>query len=220
MPFPSGPTSLIAKFGYWAVAGIIGLESMGLPFPGEATLIAAAIYAGTTGHLNIWMVIASASAGAILGDNLGYWIGRLIGFRILLRYGDYAGLTESRIKLGQYLFELHGGKIVFFGRFIALLRVLAALLAGVNQMAWPRFLVFNAAGGILWATLYGLGAYQLGHEIEHLKKAAAIVFIGGGIMAVIVVLLFLHRHEKELEAKAERAISGPPRRRKFQHDTN
>jgi membrane protein DedA with SNARE-associated domain len=210
-----GPISLITKYGYWAVAGVIGLESMGLPLPGEATLIAAGIYAGSTQHLNIWMVIAAASAGAILGDNLGFWIGREIGFRLLLRYGGYVRLTESRIKLGQYLFQRHGGKIVFFGRFIPLLRVLAALLAGVNQMSWPRFLQFNVAGGILWATLYGLGAYYLGQGLEHLTKRTAPALAGVGVIALIIALVYLRRHQAELEAEAERAIPGPPRRRRL-----
>jgi membrane protein DedA with SNARE-associated domain len=114
------------KYGSFAVAGVVCLESMGLPLPGEAILIAAAIYAGKTGGLNIVEVIAAAAAGAIVGDNIGYWIGREIGFRLLVRYGSYVGLNEGRIKVGQYLFQRHGGKIVFFGRFIALLRVLAA----------------------------------------------------------------------------------------------
>jgi membrane protein DedA with SNARE-associated domain len=121
---------LIATYGYWTVGGIIALESMGLPLPGEATLIAAAVYAATTHHLNIWLVIAAAATGAIVGDNIGYWIGREIGYRLLLRYGHYVYLTEARIKLGQYLFFRHGGKIVFFGRFVAVLRALAAILAG------------------------------------------------------------------------------------------
>jgi membrane protein DedA with SNARE-associated domain len=126
--FPTSPTSLITKFGYWAVAGIVGLESVGLPLPGEATLIAAALYAGTTKQLNIWLVIASATLGAILGDNVGFWLGRELGFRVLVRYGSYVGLNEGRIKVGQYLFQLHGGKIVFFGR----LRC-----CGFGLLSWP-----------------------------------------------------------------------------------
>jgi membrane protein DedA with SNARE-associated domain len=118
---------LIAPYGYWTVGGIIALESMGLPLPGEATLVAAAVYAATTHHLNIWLVIAAAATGAIVGDNIGYWIGREIGYPLLLRYGHYVYLTEARIKLGQYLFFRHGGKIVFFGRFVAVLRALAAI---------------------------------------------------------------------------------------------
>jgi membrane protein DedA with SNARE-associated domain len=216
-----GPTTLITKFGYWAVAGIVGLESVGLPLPGEATLIAAAIYAGSTQRLNIWLVVTSASVGAILGDNLGYWLGRELGFRLLIRYGSYVGLTESRIKVGQYLFQLHGGKIVFFGRFVAVLRVWAAVLAGVNQMAWQKFLLFNASGAILWATLYGLGAYYLGHELENLTKPAA-VFLGiAGILMLIAIMIFTSQNEAELTARAEAALPGPiMRRRKRRPDSN
>ena len=155
---------LLAAYGYWVVGGVVALESMGLPVPGETVLIAAAVYAGETHHLNISLVIAVAAVGAILGDNLGFWIGRELGYRLLLRYGPYVGLTEARIKLGQYLFNRHGGKIVFFGRFVAVLRVLAALLAGVNQMSWSRFLLFNATGGVVWASLFGLAAYYLGQN--------------------------------------------------------
>ena len=130
------------------VAFVIGLESMGLPVPGETTLVTAGIYAGTTGRLNIALVVAAASTGAILGDNLGYWIGHRFGYRLLLRYGRLLRLTPARIKLGQYLFHRHGGTVVFFGRFMALLRTLSALTAGINWMPWWRFLFFNAAGGI------------------------------------------------------------------------
>src|SRR4029079_7180060 len=90
---------LISTYGYWAVGGIVALESMGLPLPGEATLIAAALYAGATHELDLWLVIAAAAIGAILGDNAGYWIGREIGYRLLLRYRHYIYLTEARIKL-------------------------------------------------------------------------------------------------------------------------
>jgi len=199
----------IQQYGYLGIAVVVGLESMGLPLPGEATLIAAALYAGKTQALNIWVIIACASTGAILGDNLGFWIGREIGFRLLLRYGAYLRLTESRIKLGEYLFQRHGGKIVFFGRFISLLRSLAALLAGVNQMSWPRFLLFNATGGTLWATLYGLAAFYIGREVESLRRPIGIGFLVVGVLVVIIALVFIARHETELEIEAEQALPGP-----------
>ena len=212
--FPTGPTSLITKFGYLAVASIVGLESVGLPLPGEATLIAAAVYAGSTKQLNIWLVIASASTGAILGDNVGFWLGHELGFRVLVRYGSYVGLNNGRIKVGQYLFQLHGGKIVFFGRFFALLRLWAAVLAGVNQMVWPKFFLFNAGGAVLWATLYGLGAYYLGHALESLTKPAAIVLGIIGVLILVVLFVFTKRHEAELTAQAEAALPGPIRQRR------
>jgi membrane protein DedA with SNARE-associated domain len=200
---------LIATYGYWVVGGIIALESMGLPLPGEATLIAAAVYAGKTHQLNIWLVITAAAAGAMLGDNLGFWVGREIGYRLLLRYGRYVRLTEPRIKLGQYLFREHGGKIVFFGRFVAVLRALAALLAGANDMDWPRFLVFNAAGAITWAALYGGAAYYFGHELVHVTKAAAFGLTIVAAIAIGVMLFIVHRREAELGQIAERALPGP-----------
>jgi membrane protein DedA with SNARE-associated domain len=207
--------NFIQEYGYLGIAVVVGLESVGLPLPGEATLIAAALYAGKTQALNIWIIIACASAGAILGDNLGFWIGREIGFRLLLRYGGYIRLTENRIKLGEYLFQRHGGKIVFFGRFIAVLRSLAALLAGVNQMSWPRFLLFNAAGGILWATLYGLAAFYLGREVETFRRPVGIGLLVVGVLVVIIGLVFIRRHETELEIEAEQALPGPLSRRRL-----
>jgi membrane protein DedA with SNARE-associated domain len=203
------------EYGYWGVALAVGLESMGIPIPGETALVAAALYAGKTQALNIWVLILFASAGAILGDNIGYWIGRELGFRVLLRYGSYVGLTESRIKLGEYLFKRHGGKIVFFGRFIALLRSLAALMAGLNQMSWSRFVVFNASGGILWATCYGLAAFYFGKQIETLTRPVGLALLVIGTLIFLGLLWFVHRHEAELAAKAERAFPGPVTRRKL-----
>ena len=201
--------SLLHDYGYLGVGLAVGLENMGLPFPGETTLVAAALLASKTQSLNIWVVIACASAGAIIGDNLGYWIGRELGLRLLLRYGHYIGMNESRIKLGQYLFQRHGGKIVFFGRFIALLRSLAAVLAGLNHMSWPRFVLFNAAGGILWATLYGFAAFYLEKGIETFTRPVGLSLLIVGIIAVFVSLRFIRRHEAELEMKAEQAMPGP-----------
>jgi membrane protein DedA with SNARE-associated domain len=112
-------------------------------------------------------VIAAAATGAIVGDNVGYWLGRELGYRLLLRYGGYVGLPDRRIKLGQYLFLRHGGKVVFFGRFIPITPILAAFLAGANRMPWRRFLLANAMGGVLWATVLGLSAYMFGEAIRH-----------------------------------------------------
>ncbi|HYA29752.1 MAG TPA: DedA family protein, partial [Acidobacteriota bacterium] len=163
-------SQLIATYGYWAIGGIVAFEGVGLPVPGETVLVAAAVYAGTTHDLEILLVIVAAAVGSILGSIAGFWIGWEGGYRLLLRYGHYIRLTESKIKLGQYLFLRHGGKIVFFARFVAVLRVFAAVLAGANRMSWSRFLLFNAAGGIIWATLYGAGAYYLGERALLLTK--------------------------------------------------
>jgi membrane protein DedA with SNARE-associated domain len=202
-------THLLTQYGYWAVLCFVAIESMGIPLPGETMLVAASIYAGATHHLSIWLVIAAAAAGAILGDNVGYLIGREGGYRLLRRYGRYIRIEDRHIKLGQYLFLKHGGKVVFFGRFIAALRALAAFLAGVNRMRWPRFLFFNALGGIVWATLYGLAAYLLGDNIHRLTGTVSLVLIVLAVCVILWFLFFLRRNERRLEEEAERALPGP-----------
>lgn len=200
---------LLATYGYLAVFFFIAIESTGIPFPGETMLITAAIYAGHTHRLNIVLVIAAAAAGAIIGDNLGYAVGHWGGYRLLRRYGRYIRLHEKRLKLGQYLFLQHGGKVVFFGRFVSILRTYAAFLAGTNRMPWGRFLVFNAAGGIVWATVFGTGAYVLGTQIHNLSRTATIV---GGTLAVVGIvafIIFLRRNEARLMAEADRALPDP-----------
>ena len=200
---------LLNTYGYWAVLVFVGIESIGIPFPGETMLLVAAIYAGTTHRLVILLVIVAAASGAILGDNIGFWIGREGGYRLLRRYGRYIRLEERRLKLGQYLFLKHGGKVVFFGRFVAVLRAFAAFLAGTNRMPWPRFLFFNAAGGIVWATLYGLGGYFLGDNIHRLTGTIGIIAIVLAAIVIIGFLLFLRRNEHRLEEEAEKVFPGP-----------
>src|SRR6202140_2065993 len=158
-------THLLTTYGYWAVLLIVAIESTGIPFPGETMLLVAAIYAGMTHLLFIPLVIVAAASGAILGDNLGFWAGREGGYRLLRRFGRYLRLDERQVKLGQYLFRKHGGKVVFIGRFIAVLRAWTAFLAGTNRMPWGHFLLYNALGGIIWATLYGLGGYFFGDNV-------------------------------------------------------
>jgi len=181
---------------------------MGLPMPGETALISAAIYAGTTQHLDIAFVIAAAAIGAIAGDNIGFWIGRRFGYRLLVRFGSVLRLTPQRIKLGQYLFHSHGGKVVFFGRFVAILRTLSALLAGINQMPASRFFMFNAAGGVVWSASVGLAAYVLGKQIDDIRGPLGIAGMVLGGIAAIAGFWFVRRHEAELEEKAERALPG------------
>jgi membrane protein DedA with SNARE-associated domain len=200
---------LLANYGYLAVFLFIAIESTGIPFPGETMLITASIYAGHTHRLNIILVIASSAAGAIIGDNLGYTIGRWGGYRLLRRYGRYIRLHEKRLKLGQFLFLQHGGKVVFFGRFVSILRAYAAFLAGTNRMPWWRFFAFNAAGGIVWATVFGTGAYVLGTQIHNLTQTTTII---GGILAVIALVaffLFIRRNEARLMKEADAAVPDP-----------
>jgi membrane protein DedA with SNARE-associated domain len=207
--FGGDVANLLSTYGYLAVAVAVGLESMGLPVPGETVLISAAIYSGTTHGLDIVGVIAAAVAGAAIGDSIGYWLGRELGFRLLRRFGPRVGLGPERLKLGRYLFHRHGGKVVFFGRFVAILRALAAFLAGANGMAWPRFLVYNVAGGVLWATLFGTGAWLLGDAVHRLTGPFAIAVTSAAVVALVVATVLLRRNEQRLIAEAERAEPGP-----------
>ena len=200
--------SLLATYGYLAVFVFVGVESIGVPVPGETMLVTAAIYAGTTGRLSIFWVIVASSAGAIVGDNIGYLIGRTGGYRLIKRYGRYIRLEEDRLRLGQYLFHKHGPKVVFFGRFISVLRIFAAFLAGVNHMHWRRFLIFNAAGGIVWSTLYGVAAYLLGQQLLRLSGPLDVVLAIVGIMVIIAVIVFLRRNEARLQREADEAMPG------------
>lgn len=201
---------LFLTYGYWAIMLVVAVESMGIPVPGETMLIAAAIYAGATHQLNIALVIAAAAAGAILGDNLGYLAGREGGYRLVRRYGRYIGLDERRLMLGEYLFRRHGGKVVFFGRFVAVLRIWAAFLAGTHQMPWRSFLVCNAAGGIIWATAFGVGSYTLGNNVHRIEGPIGIAASVVAALGLITALVYLRRNEERLTAKAERALSRPP----------
>jgi membrane protein DedA with SNARE-associated domain len=200
---------LIHDYGLVVVAGVIGLESIGLPFPGESVLILASIFAGTKHDLNIVSVVLTAATAAVVGQMIGYVIGREFGYWLLLRYGAYLRITESRIKLGEYLFLRHGGKIIIIARFVPLLRSLAGILAGANRMPWRKFMLANIVGALAWASIFGFAAYLLGREVEKFAGPTVIVL---GVAVLIVVIIgahFVSRHEAQLAAEAQRALPGP-----------
>lgn len=203
-----GVLHLVSTYGPGLVGVVIGLEAMGLPLPAESILVATAVYAGTSHKLAIGWLVLAAALGAILGDNLGYLIGHSLGWRALRRWGRHIGLTDDRLQLGAYLFRRHGGKVVFLGRFVAILRTFAALLAGANRMDWWHFLPSNAAGGIAWACTYGFGAYLLGHTVTQIARPAGIAF--GVIAAAVIVAAFLlvRRHEQALIEHAKQEMGG------------
>jgi membrane protein DedA with SNARE-associated domain len=198
--------TLIVNFSYLGIFVLIFFESAGVPLPGEAALVSAAVYAGTTHHLDIGFVILAAASAAIFGDNLGFWFGRRFGFSFLHRYGPYVRLTEPRLKIGQLLFQKHGGKVVFFGRFTALLRTYAALLAGANRFHAGRFFIWNASGGITWAVVFGLGGYFFGWSIEYLAGPLSIGLFVAAILGGIALYFLFKKHEAMLLVEAERML--------------
>lgn len=199
--------ALFQHYGYAAIFLGIMLESTGLPLPGESLLIAAAIYAATTHHMNIALLVPCAAAGAILGDQIGYFVGRWIGYRVLTGLGRRLGLTEERLALGRYLFRRYGGRVVFFGRFVALLRTFAALLAGANRMPWHRFILWNALGGVCWTSLYGFGAWSLGSAARQVTGPVGIALGVVGAAALGAAAIFVRRNEARLLAAARRDMA-------------
>jgi membrane protein DedA with SNARE-associated domain len=199
----------VVTYGPWAVFALVALESAGVPMPGEAVLVSAAVLAGTSGEGSIGFIVFAAAVGAILGDNCGYWVGRTAGNVLLHRYGRHVGLGEARLRLGQYLFRRYGGAIVFFGRFVAFLRAFAAVLAGANRMPWGRFLVFNAAGGVIWAAVFGLGGYALGTEMHTASRSLGLAALALAGIAIAGALLLLRRHAARLQAEADLAFITP-----------
>jgi membrane protein DedA with SNARE-associated domain len=193
-------TDLLLSHGLFLLFVLIALESAGLPLPGETALIAAAILATPKqDHYSIVTVIAVAAFAAIVGDNIGYWIGRTGGRTLIERWGPLRRYSERVLPPGERFFERHGGKTVFFGRFVAVLRVTAAWLAGITHMSWWRFFFWNAAGGIVWATGFGLLAYYFG------KAAADAIseygFTGAAVVIVLAALVFggIHFWQKRVE---------------------
>lgn len=178
---------------------VIMLESFGVPLPGETALIAFGVLA-SQGHYSIVTVIVVAAVAAIVGDNLGYWlIGRLGGRALFERWGFLRRYAERFLPRAERLMAKHGGKVVFFGRFISVLRFTAAWAAGIARMPWWRFLFWNAAGGICWATAVGLVAYYGGAAAADAIQRYGIYAAVGIAVAVLVVFLFTHYGKKWLE---------------------
>jgi membrane protein DedA with SNARE-associated domain len=174
-------TDLLISYGLVLLFALIAAESAGVPLPGETALIAAAILA-ERGHYSIVWVIVVAAAAAVIGDNNGYRIGRTGGRALLERWGPVRRYAERALPPGERFFARHGGKTVFIGRFVAVLRVTAAWLAGITHMPWWRFFLWNAAGGIVWATGVSLLAFYFG-------KAAADAVATYGVYALIVIVV-------------------------------
>jgi membrane protein DedA with SNARE-associated domain len=187
------------NFGYAAVALFIMIESSGIPFPGETMLLLASFYAAVSHQLQIPLVIACAAFGAIIGDNFGYLFGRTGGRALVVRYGKYVFIKPMHLAFAEVYFAKHGNKTVFFGRFIALLRAWAAFLAGVNHMHWRTFLFYNATGGIVWATIYGILGFIAGRffhdnfaQVERLATTLGWFGTGLIVIAILSVLLVIH----------------------------
>jgi membrane protein DedA with SNARE-associated domain len=203
-------TEFVATYGIWVVAAFIALESMSLPLPAEAALMAAAIFAARTHDLDIWHLIVIGTLAAIVGNVAGFWLGRQFGPRLLLRHGRRVGLTEQRIKIGQWLFARYGGRFVFTARFLPFLRNMAATLAGVNSMPQPKFYLVSSIAAAAWVICYGLATYWLSEAFMEIASPAATVLAIAAIMIVCAVPMLIVRYEEPLLAHIASEAPGPP----------
>jgi len=207
--------SVLDTIGYPAVALFVMIESSGIPFPGETMLLLAAFYAGASHQLQIPIVIACAAFGAILGDNIGYYIGRTGGRAFAMRFGKYVLIKPEHLDRAEEYFAKHGDKTGIFGCFIAVLRAWAAFLAGVNNMRWRTFLFYNAAGGIVWAATFGTLGYVAGRylhdnfaQVEQLASISG--WIGGGLVvaaALAVYIMYRIRKNRYIQSVADAKTS-------------
>jgi membrane protein DedA with SNARE-associated domain len=190
-------THLLLDSGLVLLFLLVAVESAGIPLPGETALITAAVLAHH--HYKIEWVIVIAAAGAIVGDNLGYWLGRLGGRRLLERFQLTRRYAERALPPAERFFKRHGGKTVFLGRFVAFLRITAAWLAGISRMHWWQFFAWNALGGIVWATGTGLLAYWAGKAaadaVQRYGLYAVVVLVALGVIAFVGVRVWRKRME-------------------------
>jgi membrane protein DedA with SNARE-associated domain len=179
----------------YLLPAIIGLESMGIPSPGETALVAAAVLA-SSGRLNIALVILIGVTSAIVGDNVGYLLGRRFGRTVFMAPGPFMQSRIRAIRYGDGFFERHGPKAVFFGRWIALVRFATAWLAGINRMPFRQFFFWNALGGISWGITYGLVGYFGGKAAAHVLAQAGIAGLVVMVLTAVGAWIFVRRHER------------------------
>jgi membrane protein DedA with SNARE-associated domain len=204
-------SEFVAAHGVWLVAAFIALETVGLPFPAEAALMAAAIFAAKTHGFSIWSLIAAGIAAAVLGNIAGFWIGRTLGHRFFVKHGKRVGLTEERLRIGQWLFARYGGSFVFVARFLPFVRNMAAILAGANSMPSRTFYLASSGAAVIWVVGYGLGCYAFGEAFSDLASPAAIVLCIVAVAILVGVPALILRYEKRLLEKSEHELPHPPR---------
>ena len=195
---------LLDHWGYLAVGLLLFLEDFGVPSPGETVLIAASVYAGA-GRLNIVAVGVIGFAAAVLGDNVGYAIGRFGGRTLVLRFGRYVLLTPERLDRAESFFSRHGGKIVTVARFIEGLRQANGIIAGITRMPWPRFVAFNALGAALWVGTWTAVGYLAGNHIQAIYTQAnryALYLLAAAALAIVALILRHRRRRARHEAAA------------------
>ncbi|MBA3646159.1 MAG: DedA family protein [Gemmatimonadaceae bacterium] len=183
---------LIGTYGYGILFLLTAVESLGIPLPGETALVTAAAFAAN-GKLDVAWVFGVGVAAALIGDNSGYWLGRTGGLPLVERYGHHIGLNASKLAKVRGFYERHGSKTVLIGRFIAILRSWAAVLAGVMRMSYPRFVAFNTAGCVVWTAVFTTVGYLFGKNLPLVEKYIREVGIAVAALIVIAIVVFCIR---------------------------
>ena len=193
-------THLLLDYGLVLLFVLVAVESAGVPLPGETAMITAAFLARPEHHhYSLWSVIVVGAAGAIVGDNVGYWLGRVGGRKLLERFELTRRYSERALPPAERFFKRHGGKTVFFGRFVAFLRITSAWLAGISRMHWWQFFAWNAFGGIVWATGTGLLAYWAGKAAADAVNHYGLYAVGGLVVLGVIALIGLRLFRKRVE---------------------
>lgn len=204
-----GVQGYLEQYGYPVLFLIVFVESFGIPAPGQTLLITAALFAAT-GKLNLWLVLLIAFAAAVVGDNLGYMIGRQGGHKLLFRYGRHFGLPRHKLEGLQARFERHGGWFVAIARFFDVLRQINGMIAGSAEMGFRRFVLFNTLGAALWVSLWGFGAYYAGRGLQQwvgeYEYVSTWLVLGVFVLSVAVIGIWLWR-----QARNRRRQAAPPR---------
>jgi membrane protein DedA with SNARE-associated domain len=201
-----GLSGLVAHYGYLVVFASALVGSAGIPLPATELLIAAAIYAAHTHRLDVAVLAGGAAMMAVIGGLVGYAVGKSVGVVALARHGSAIGLRPARLRLGQYLFLAHGGKIVFFIRFIAFLGPFGGLLAGVNRMRFSRFALFNALGSVTWAICVSAGGYVFGTFFASVGQPIGLAALIVAAALAIAAFVYIHQRGASLQAKADAAL--------------
>jgi membrane protein DedA with SNARE-associated domain len=201
-----GLSGLVAHYGYLVVFASALIGSAGLPLPATELLIAAAVYAAHTHRLDVVVLAGGAAVMAVIGGLVGYCVGRSVGAVTLARHGSAIGLGPSRLRLGQYLFLTHGGKIVFFIRFIAFVGPFGGMLAGANRMPFVRFASFNALGSVSWAVCIAAGGYLFGTFFASVGQPLGLAALAGAAVLAIAAFVYIHQRGASLQAKADAAL--------------
>ena len=201
------------QYGYLSVFVLILLENLGIPLPGETVTLVGGFLAGS-GQLNYWLVLGSAILGAVLGGTCGYWVGRFTGWAFLLRLGRFFRVPEERLEEMKTQFSQNAAKAVFFGRFVALLRIFAGLLAGIAEMSFLKFFLYNLAGATVWASVMVTLAFFAGRivPLEQLVAWAAQFAIVALLIVIawIVVPLWWESRQVKKVITDSKAVVSPP----------